>query len=121
MIHVSLAIVVHPQRAAEMTQALRSLMLPLQGEPGFISCRLYSQVDDHEALCYVEEWQTAQDLDHQIRSIHYTRLLALMEEAVLPPDLRISWVTDVKGIEYLEAVRLGELGTASVPPPRGLG
>ena len=32
--------------------------------------------------------------------------LALMEAAAEPPDLRLNWVTEVKGLEYLEAVRL---------------
>ena len=36
----------------------------------------------------------------------YTRLLAIMEQAAEPPELRLNWVTDVKGLEYLEAVRL---------------
>jgi hypothetical protein len=53
-----------------------------------------------------EEWHTSVDLDRQIRSSHYTRLLAIMEEAAEPPELRLNWVTDVKGLEYLEAVRL---------------
>ena len=29
-----------------------------------------------------------------------------MEEAAEPPEFRLNWVTDVKGLEYLEAVRL---------------
>jgi quinol monooxygenase YgiN len=113
-----LTIVAHQRRTAEMIQTLRSIMLPLQGEPGFVSSRLYVHADNHNAVCYVEEWLTGDDLDQQIRSSHYTRLLALMEEAASPPDLRLSWVTDVKGFEYLEAVRLGEVGGTSVSPPR---
>ena len=98
--------VAHPRRTAEMIQALRSLMLPLQAAPGFVSCRLFREADDANTLCYAEEWHTPEDLDRQIRSSHYTRLLALMEEAAEPPELRLNWVTDVKGLEYLEAVRL---------------
>lgn len=95
----------HPRRTTEMIQALRSLMLPLQAAPGFVSCRLYAEVGVPNALCYVEEWQTSQDLDQQIRSSHCTRLLALMEEAAEPPDLRLHWIAEVKGLEYLESVR----------------
>jgi len=98
--------VAHPRRTAEMIQALRSLMLPLQAAPGFVSCRLFREADDANTLCYAEEWHTPEDLDRQIRSSHYTRLLALMEEAAEPPELRLNWVTDVKGLEYLESVRL---------------
>jgi len=98
--------VVYPRRRAEIIQALRSLMLPLQAAPGFIFCRLCQEADDANTICYAEEWHTPEDLDRQIRSSHYTRLLAIMEEAAEPPELRLSWVTDVKGLEYLEAVRL---------------
>jgi len=106
MIHVMLRMVASPRRRAEMIQTLRSLMLLLPAAPGFISCRLCQEADDANAICYTEEWSTADDLDQQIRSSHYTRLLELMEDAVEPPELRLSWVTDVKGLEYLEAVRL---------------
>jgi quinol monooxygenase YgiN len=106
MVQMALTMVVHPQRRAEIIQALRSLMLRLPAAPGFISCRLCLDADDASTICYAEEWHTSEDLDRQIRSSHYTRLLALMEEAAEPPQLRLSWVTEVKGLEYLEAVRL---------------
>ena len=106
MVQVVLKMVAHPRRTVEMVRTLRSLMLPLQAAPGFGACRLYVDVDDPNAICYVEEWLTPEDLDRQIRSSHYTRLLALMEAASEPPDLRLNWVTDVKGLEYLETVRL---------------
>ena len=106
MVQVTLTLVVFPRHRAEIVQALRSLMLPLRAAPGFISCRLCQEADDANTICYSEEWDTAEDLDMQIRSSHYGRLLAIMEEAAEPPELRLNWVTDVKGLEYLEAVRL---------------
>ena len=108
MVQVILRMVAHPRRTAEMIQTLRSLMLPLPAETGFISCRVYLDADSPEVLCYIEEWRTPEDLDRQILSSHYTRLLALMEDAAEAPELRVNWVTDVKGLEYLEAVRLGD-------------
>ena len=107
MVLVTLTIVAHPRRRAEIVQALRSLMLPLQAAPGFISCRLFQEAGDANTIFSVEEWHSPEDLDRQIRSIHYTRLLSIMEAAVEPPGLRLNWVTDVKGLEYLAAVRLG--------------
>jgi quinol monooxygenase YgiN len=91
-----------------MIHALRSLMLRLHAGPGFISCRLCQEADDANTICYEEEWHTAEDLDRRIRSTHYTCLLAIMEAAAEPPVLRLNWVTEVKGREYLEAVRLCE-------------
>jgi quinol monooxygenase YgiN len=106
MVQVVLTMLAHPHRAAEMIRTLRSLMLPLQAASGFISCRLYLDADSADTLCYVEEWGAAEDLDRQICSSHYTRLLALMEEAAEPPEFRLNWITDVRGLEYLETVRL---------------
>ena len=106
MVQVTLRMVAYPRRRAEMIQALRSLMLPLQAASGFIACHLRQEADDANTICYSEEWESREDLDRQIRSSHYTRLLAIMEEAAEPPELRLSWVTEVKGLEYLEAVRL---------------
>ena len=74
-----------------MIQALRSLMLPLPAAPGFISCSLFQEADDANTIRYAEEWHTPEDLDRLIRSSHYTRLLALMEEAAEPPELRLNW------------------------------
>jgi quinol monooxygenase YgiN len=88
-----------------MIRTLRSLMLLLPAAPGFVSCRLCQEADDANTLCYAEEWHTPEDLDRQIRSRHYTQLLALMEEAAEPPELRLNWVSAVKGLEYLETVR----------------
>ncbi len=94
-----------PPRTAAMIQTLRSLMLPLPAMPGFLSSRLYVEADNPNAICYVEEWQTAEELDVEIRSAHYTRLLSVMEEAAEPPILRLHWIAAEKGLEYLEAVR----------------
>ncbi len=105
MVQVVLRMVAHPGSAKEMVHTLRSLMLPLQAAAGFIACRLYADPESPNELCYVEEWQTSGQLDQQIRSSHYTRLLALMEEAAEPPSLQFNWVTDSKGLEYLETVR----------------
>lgn len=120
MIRVDVTIVTSSERRAALVQALRSLMLPVQAAPGFVACRLLHDADEPNVLCYVEEWCSSADLDRQIRSPRYTRLLAVMEEAAAPPELRVSWVSDVKGLEYLEAVRLGSPAPASDLPSNEL-
>jgi quinol monooxygenase YgiN len=105
MLQMILRLTVHPKRNAGMIRAFRSLMLTLPAEPGFISCRLYIEDDTTNVLCYMEEWRAAEDLDRQIRSKHWTMLLALMEGAVEPPELRFQWISDEKGLEYLATVR----------------
>ena len=97
----------------EMIHTLRSLMLPLQAAPGLVSCHLYQEAEEPNVICYVEEWQTPEDLDRQIRSVHYTHLMTLAEVAAKPPQIRVNWIADVRGLEYLETVKLA--GHRSMP------
>jgi quinol monooxygenase YgiN len=106
MVRVALRLTAQPRRSDEIIQTLRSLMLPLRAASGLVSCRVLLDVDRPDAVCYEEEWRSSADLDRQIRSSHYTRLLALMEEAAEPPEIALHWVTHVRGLEYLEKVRL---------------
>lgn len=100
-----MTLVAKPQQGAALIRTLRSLMLPLQAAPGLIGCRLFVDADNASAICYVEEWQSTAELDGAIRSIHFDQLLAVLEQAAEPPDLRLSWVSEVKGLEYLAKVR----------------
>jgi quinol monooxygenase YgiN len=114
-----LTLVAHPRCRVEMVRAIRSLMLTLPAAPGFISCRLYQEAEDANNLCYIEEWSTRADLNLQIRSSHYTHLLALMEESAEQPKLSLNWVTEVKGLEYLASVRLCDDDGALVEVQKG--
>jgi quinol monooxygenase YgiN len=106
MVQMMLTMKTHPRRTEQMLRAFRSVSLLARAEPGLVSCRLLIDAEQSDALCYIEEWATAADLDEQIRSSRYTQLLALMEEAAELPDLRLNWVRETKGLEYLEAVKL---------------
>jgi arylsulfatase A-like enzyme len=50
-----------------MVKALRSIMLPARAERGFVSSRIYQEVDKPEALCYVEEWADLAQMEEQIK------------------------------------------------------
>jgi quinol monooxygenase YgiN len=105
MIQVCLSLLAKPNDTAARIETLQSLMLRVEAEPGLLACRLYVRADNPDAICYVEEWQTPDELNQQIRSSHYAQLISVMEEAAEPPDFRVSWVSDVKGLEYLSAVK----------------
>ncbi len=90
------------------------LLGPVRVEPGCRSCELYLDAGNGDELLYVEEWETTEQLERHMRSCRYERMLALMEASDRPPVLRYYSISDVKGLEYLEAIRLGN----AVPPPR---
>jgi quinol monooxygenase YgiN len=90
-----------------LIQALKALTVSARAERGMLDCNLYQLAGEKTALCYVEHWQTADDLEHQMRSRRYTQLLALMETAVEKPSMEFHTVSRTQGLDYLQAVRNG--------------
>ena len=97
-----------------MVAALRSIMLPARAERGFISSRIYQEVDRPEALCYIEEWASPEQMEDQIRSRRFGRLLAVMETAPRKPVLEVRAISENRGLDYISMLRLGN-GTAAKP------
>jgi hypothetical protein len=95
-----------------MLQALRSLMLPAQFEAGFLGCQLYAEAGEADSLCYLEQWVTQCDLEREIRSIRFGRLLAVMETAAGLPTLEVRHVSETRSWDYIQEIRGGP-GSAS--------
>jgi quinol monooxygenase YgiN len=96
-----------PNRVDDLLKALKSLMVSAQAEHGLVSCRLYQEVESEAVFHYVEDWQTEEDLEYQIRSNRYTQVLALMETATESPSLEFRTVSRTQGLEFLQVVRDG--------------
>jgi quinol monooxygenase YgiN len=116
VILVTLSIAVPPGRREEIVQVFWSLMGPVRVEAGCLGCGLYQAVSNEDVLVYAEEWETPEQLERHVRSARYERLLSIMEASIRPPVLRYHMVSGVKGLEYVEALRLG--ARASAPPAK---
>lgn len=101
-----------PPKTADLLKAMHSLMRPARAEKGFVLCRLYLDADDANIVSYEERWQTRADLETQLRSDRFTRLLTLMESASERPSLEFNCLSDTQGLEFVEAVRAGRHGQA---------
>ncbi len=115
MILVTLSVVPLPERHEEMVAVFWMLLGPTRVEPGCLRCELHEEIGDGGTLLYLEEWETPEQLERHMRSARYERLLAVMEASARPPVLRYHTVACSKGMEYLQAVRLG--AAACTPPP----
>ena len=90
-----------------MVKALRAIMLPARAERGFVSSRIYQEVDQPEALCYLEAWASLEQMEQQFHSHRFGRLLALMETAPQAPVLEIRLISETRGLDYIGPIRLG--------------
>ncbi len=105
MIHLVLRIIADPKGVQPMIQALRSLMLPIQLDRGCGGCHLYADVGEAGSLLYVEEWATRRDLEREMRSDRFTRMLSVMESSPMAPVLEFRFVSQTRGLEYIAEVR----------------
>jgi quinol monooxygenase YgiN len=97
--------IAQPRRALEAVKAMRSITIAAQVERGFLASRIYQDVGNAEALCLEEDWSSEPELKSHIRSSCFTDLLLLMETAPEAPVLEVRSVSEVLGLEYVEAVR----------------
>ena len=105
---VTLRIAARPRRAFEGIRALQSIAMAAQAEHGFLASRVYQEIENPEVLCLVEDWSSEPALKSHIRSTCFTDLLRLMETAPEAPVLEVRTVSEVQGLEYVEAVRFGD-------------
>jgi len=105
---LTLRIAAQPHRSFETIRALQSIANEAQVERGFLASRIYQETANPEVLCLEEDWSSEPALKSHIRSSCFTDLLMLMETAPEPPVLEVRSVSEVHGLEYVEAVRFGE-------------
>jgi len=106
MITATLRVTVPANRRSEVLDLLRSVIEPTQVEPGCLSCRLYQDLENEEALLFEEEWKTQADLDRHIRSDRYVKILAAIDMSSKPPEIRFNTIARIRGIEAIRAARV---------------
>ena len=105
MILATLRVTVRPEKQRETLQTLRSIVGPTRVEPGCMSCHVYQDGEDENALTLVEQWRTQADFQRRLCSKEYRKVLAVMESSVEAPEIRINTVSHIAGLEAIEAAR----------------
>lgn len=111
MITASLRLVVPEKHTADVLKTLRSLLGPTKAQPGCAGCEIYRDALDERVFLYVEEWGSREQLERHIRSDNYRRLLAVMDVAGEPPQVRYDVVSERHGLELVEALRVPAQGS----------
>ena len=76
-----------------------------------MGCQLYAQADEVDSIHYCEDWCTREDLEREIRSTRFGRLLAVIECADGLPTLEIHLISETQGWDYIRQLR----GEAELP------
>ena len=105
MIIVTLRIKVPGNRRKEFLDSARLIIGPTIVQPGCIGCKFYQDLDDPDAVLFVEEWESRASLDEHLKSDSFRIVLSLMELSENAPEIKINTIAKTEGIEAIEAVR----------------
>ena len=103
MVRMTLVLVASQPRADHLVQALRSLMVRTRIDPACLTCSVWLDMDS--TVRYVEEWATEADMERRVRSDIFTWLLAVMEGAEEPPEIRFDFHALSRGLDYVREIR----------------
>jgi quinol monooxygenase YgiN len=104
MIQASFRIVVPEGKRQEVLDVLLCLKGPTEVSRGCRACRVVQDVENDHILSYVVHWETQAGLEEHLRSERFRRLLPYIEMSVEPPEIEVSAIDRVGGIEFLVAV-----------------
>ena len=116
MVRMTVVLVASHPRGHQLVQALRLLTTRTRLEPACLTCTVWSDLES--TVRYVEEWATELDLQRRMQGDPFTSLLAVMERAEEPPEIRFDFYTLSRGLDYIEEVRQQQrlAPLLSIPP-----
>jgi quinol monooxygenase YgiN len=101
MIQAFLRIVAPSEKLQEILDVLRCLKGPTEVSKGCRVCRVLQDAEDEDSLTYLVQWETREDAEEHFRSERFRRLLPYIEMSVEPPEVEISDIDRVGGMEFL--------------------
>ena len=105
MIRISLMLVAPRGEFERLAATLRLLMAQAWAVEGCVNCYVSNDLHDPATIHYVEEWTSEAELQHDIRSERFGRLLETLELSARPPRVDIQVILASYGLGYVEAVR----------------
>ena len=103
MITVTLRIKVPDKRRQDFINSAKLILGPTRIQSGCMSCRLYQDLDEPDAVFLVEEWESREKFDRHLNSEQYRIVLSLMEASEQFPDIKINTISKTEGLEAIEA------------------
>ena len=107
MIILTLRLMVSDKRREDFMNSAKLILGPTRIQSGCMSCRLYQDLDEPDAVYLVEEWESREKLDRHFNSEQCRIMLSLMEASDQFPEIRINTVSKIEGLEAIEAARRG--------------
>jgi quinol monooxygenase YgiN len=103
MMQTCVRIVAPAEKTREVLDVLRCLKGPTEVSKGCRACQVLQDADDEGVITYLAQWDTQDEAEEHFRSERFRRLLPYIEMSVEPPEVEVSNIDRVGGIEFLVA------------------
>ena len=108
MMTLRLRVELAPQAYPEACRTLRSLLGPIRAQPGCRATRLMGDLDGEGSLTFVEEWRDQADLEAHLHSAAFRKIVAVLEQGVVAPEVEIDEIASRSGVELVERILTGD-------------
>ena len=89
----------------DFVEALRSALRPARLHKECLAVRVLRDIDEPATICCLEDWSSEAAAARRVASEPFSQLLSLMEASPSPPSLDFRFVSEVRGLEFVEAAR----------------
>jgi quinol monooxygenase YgiN len=96
------------QNRTQVLQSLMRILEPTRARTGCISCVLCCDIEEKNAIVLIEEWATQEHLEARFQQDSLRVVLAAMDCAVCPPQVRIDTISETKGLEMIAECRASQ-------------
>jgi quinol monooxygenase YgiN len=88
-----------------ITTALHRIMQQARQERGCLGYKVVTSAGRRAMLEYMEEWDSEERLQHELRSDRFCSLASVIESASEPPVVEFTLPDGTRGLDYIEQVR----------------
>ena len=103
MVRLTVTLSAPANYAQDLVEAFRFLMVSTRLDRGCLGCSVWTEPDS--SVHYVEEWSSEEDIRRRVGSDRFTSVLALLESAREPPQVKFDFVSNTRGLDYVAEVR----------------
>jgi len=100
-IDATINLTVPPEKRKELLQTIIAILGPIRLEGGCLSCHCYVDVESENSIFFKEEWQTSENLNAHLRSVHFGVLLGAMSLLAQEPDIKFNAIAATAGVDDL--------------------
>jgi quinol monooxygenase YgiN len=101
MIQASMRIIAPSEKRGEILDVMQGMLGPTEVSRGCLSCQILFDFDNGDAITYIMRWDTKSDLQEHLRSERFRRLLPYMELSIRRPEVEVSIIEPIGGMELL--------------------